>query len=82
MWSRCRAERDICSIFRASSGSHPVRFDPGADDRGQLVEYRDLAAANETEKYLKEYVHSVADHTGYLEHIGVTRLLGLRQTFR
>jgi len=70
-------------VAHAPYGAHPLSS-PGhyGYDREQLVEYRDLAAANETEKYLKEYVHSVADHAGYLEHIGVTRLLGLRQTFR
>jgi glutaconate CoA-transferase, subunit A len=64
-------------------GAHPLSS-PGhyGYDREQLVEYRDLAAAGETDSYLKEYVHSVADHTEYLEHIGVTRLLALRQTFR
>lgn len=70
-------------VAHAPYGAHPLSS-PGhyGYDREQLVEYRDLAAANETEKYLKEYVHSVADHSAYLEHIGVTRLLGLRQTFR
>jgi glutaconate CoA-transferase subunit A len=70
-------------VAHAPYGAHPLSS-PGhyGYDREQLVEYRDLAAANETEKYLKEYVHSVTDHAGYLEHIGVTRLLGLRQTFR
>lgn len=64
-------------------GAHPLSS-PGhyGYDREQLVEYRDLAAANETTKYLKEYVHGVSNHTEYLEHIGVTRLLSLRQTFR
>lgn len=70
-------------VAHAPYGAHPLSS-PGhyGYDREQLVEYRDLAAAGETGKYLKEYVHSVADHTEYLEHIGVTRLLGLRQTFR
>jgi glutaconate CoA-transferase subunit A len=70
-------------VAHAPYGAHPLSS-PGhyGYDRDQLVEYRDLAAADETGKYLKEYVHSVADHTEYLEHIGVTRLLGLRQTFR
>lgn len=70
-------------VAHAPYGAHPLSS-PGhyGYDREQLVEYRDLAAAGETDKYLKEYVHSVADHTEYLEHIGVTRLLGLRQTFR
>lgn len=70
-------------VAHAPYGAHPLSS-PGhyGYDRDQLVEYRDLAAAGETDKYLKEHVHSVADHTGYLEHIGVTRLLGLRQTFR
>lgn len=70
-------------VAHAPYGAHPLSS-PGhyGYDREQLVEYRDLAAAGETDTYLKEYVHSVADHTGYLEHIGVTRLLGLRQTFR
>lgn len=70
-------------VAHAPYGAHPLSS-PGhyGYDRDQLVEYRDLAAAGETDTYLKEYVHSVADHTGYLEHIGVTRLLGLRQTFR
>lgn len=70
-------------VAHAPYGAHPLSS-PGhyGYDREQLVEYRDLAAAGETDKYLKEYVHSVADHTEYLEHIGVTRLLELRQTFR
>lgn len=70
-------------VAHAPYGAHPLSS-PGhyGYDRDQLVEYRDLAAAGETDKYLKEHVHSVADHTGYLEHIGVTRLLDLRQTFR
>jgi glutaconate CoA-transferase subunit A len=40
------------------------------------------SAERDTGKYLKDYVHSVADHGEYLERIGVTRLLGLQQTFR
>jgi glutaconate CoA-transferase subunit A len=70
-------------VAHAPYGAHPLSS-PGhyGYDRDQLVEYRDLAAADETGTYLKTYVHSVADHTEYLEHIGVTRLLGLRQTFR
>lgn len=70
-------------IAHAPYGAHPLSS-PGhyGYDREQLVEYRDLAAAGETSKYLKEYVHSVANHTEYLEHIGITRLLELRQTFR
>ncbi|GAB3468433.1 CoA transferase subunit A [Actinophytocola sediminis] len=70
-------------VAHAPYGAHPLSS-PGhyGYDRDQLVEYRDLAAADETDKYLKEYVHSRADHAEYLEHIGVTRLLGLRQTFR
>lgn len=70
-------------VAHAPYGAHPLSS-PGhyGYDRDQLVEYRDLAAANETGKYLDEYVYSLADHTEYLEHIGVTRLLALRQTFR
>jgi glutaconate CoA-transferase, subunit A len=70
-------------VAHAPYGAHPLSS-PGhyGYDRDQLVEYRDLAVAGDTGKYLKEYVHSVDDHAGYLERIGVTRLLGLRQTFR
>lgn len=70
-------------VAHAPYGAHPLSS-PGhyGYDRDQLVEYRDRAAADDTGTYLKEYVHSVPDHAGYLERIGVTRLLELRQTFR
>lgn len=70
-------------VAHAPYGAYPLSS-PGhyGYDRERLVEYRDMAVAGETGKYLQEYVHSVGDHAGHLERIGVGRLLGLRQTFR
>lgn len=70
-------------VAHAPYGSHPLSS-PGhyAYDREQLVEYRDLAAADRTKEYLDEYVYGVKDHQEYLEKVGARRLLGLQQTFR
>ncbi|GAB3527778.1 CoA transferase subunit A [Phytohabitans suffuscus] len=70
-------------VAHAPYGAHPTSS-PGhyRYDREQLVEYRDLALAGRTADHIDRYVTGVKDHTGYLEKVGLARLLALRQTMR
>lgn len=70
-------------VAHAPYGAYPLSS-PGhyGYDRDRLVEYRDLAAADRTQEYLDTHVHQVSSHAEHLERVGVSRLLGLQQTFR
>jgi len=73
----------VDAVAHAPYGAHPNSSPGHYDyDRAQLEEYRDLAAAGKTEEYLDRYVRLEDAHAGYLDLLGVNRLLSLRQTMR
>jgi glutaconate CoA-transferase subunit A len=65
----------ITAVVHAPFGAHPTGA-PGyyTADEQQLLEY--LAASTSDEAfgiYLDKYVFGVEGHTGYLEHVGLSR---------
>lgn len=73
----------VDAVAHAPYGAHPNSSPGHYDyDRELLVEYRDLAADGRTDEYIDRYVQTDGGHDGYLDHLGVRRLLALRQTMR
>jgi glutaconate CoA-transferase subunit A len=68
-------------VAHAPYGAHPTSS-PGHYyyDREQLVDYRDLAVAERTHEYVDRYVTGAKDHLGYLDKVGLPRLLALHQS--
>ncbi|HEY8480487.1 MAG TPA: CoA-transferase [Spirillospora sp.] len=71
----------VDAVAHAPYGAHPTSSPGHYDyDREALVEYRDLAAQGQTDRFLDDYVRGVDGHRGYLEKVGLNRLLDLKQT--
>lgn len=73
----------VDAVAHVPYGAHPNSSPGHYDyDRDLLVEYRDLAAADRTEEYIDRYVRTPGGHPGYLELLGISRLLALQQSMR
>lgn len=71
----------VDAVAHTPYGAHPTSS-PGnyVYDRAHLVEYRDLAVEDRTDEYIARFVRAGDGHMGYLDRVGLERLLSLRQT--
>lgn len=70
----------VAAVVEAPFGAHPgglgTLYHPDAEHfRAYALASRD---PERFRQYLEEYIYGVADHAGYLEKVGLTRLLKLR----
>ncbi|GLZ02593.1 CoA transferase subunit A [Actinomadura sp. NBRC 104412] len=69
------------AVAHAPYGAHPTSSPGHYDyDREALVAYRDLAAREQTGSWLDSHVRQVDGQLGYLEKVGLRRLLDLKQS--
>jgi glutaconate CoA-transferase subunit A len=69
----------VKSVVKLPYGCHPgacpTRY---VYDRAHVEDYAQMARDGRTQEYVAKYVHGVADHDGYLDLVGASRLMQLR----